>query len=181
MHCESYMVFKDSIWVICQGAAIKLSPKKHMAMQKSGGEALGIKMADKSTKAGTQQKVPIELKINLEVSDSSASYYSNYFEIAHTSNDFTIYGGRIPAKLTPQRLNTAKESGRLTIEADVEITFPATIMISLLRVLNTQKESFERNNSIKLVINNMIAGHVGKYEYNKYFTAKRNDDRYETK
>jgi hypothetical protein len=75
-----------------------------MAMQKSGGEALGIKMADKSTKAGTQQKVPIEQKINLEVSDSSASYYSNYFEIAHTSNDFTIYGGTYSGKIDPAKI-----------------------------------------------------------------------------
>jgi len=105
-------------------------------------------MADKSTKAGAQKPVPI--KIIVEATDSVASYYLNYFEVGQTPNDFTIYGGRIPAKLSPQRLNIAQDSGTLTIEADVEITFPATIMTGLIKALNIQKELFEQNNNIKL-------------------------------
>jgi len=101
------------------------------------GRYIAFQMAEVA-KAGVQNKVPV--KIILEATDSVASYYLNYLAVAQTPNDFTIYGGRIPAKLTQQRLNIAQESGTLTIDADVEITFPATIMTGLIGALNIQKE-----------------------------------------
>lgn len=81
-------------------------------------------MTNKSSKPGPQQNT---LVINLEATDSLASYYVNYMEVSQTPNDFTIYGARIPAKLTPEQLRLAQESGTITVEADLGITFPTTI------------------------------------------------------
>jgi hypothetical protein len=59
-----------------------------------------------------------------------------------------FYGARIPAKLTPEQLRLAQESGTITVEADLGITFPTTILQGLINALNIQKEMFEKRDNI---------------------------------
>jgi len=84
------------------------------------------------------------VKISLEASDSTATFYVNNAEVGHTPHDFTLACGKLRAKLSPSEYTAAKESGRLTVEATVQITFPPTLLPGLIRALTTQRELYEK-------------------------------------
>jgi hypothetical protein len=84
------------------------------------------------------------VKISLQASDATANFYVNNAEVGHTPHDFTLACAKLRSKLSPSEFAAATESGQLTVEALVQITFPPTLMPGLLKALTTQRDLYEK-------------------------------------
>ena len=87
----------------------------------------------------------VRLSISTQVGEETFTYYANFIEIASTAHDFGLLFARMPGKLPPEKLQEAvRGGGSLTLTCDVQIVIPATLIDSLIRALNTQKATHER-------------------------------------
>jgi hypothetical protein len=92
-----------------------------------------------STGPGTE----VQLTISTQVGEDTFTYYANYAEIASTPHEFAFLFARMPAKLSPEKLEEAR-AGTLTLTSDVQILIPATLIPGLIRALNTHKTVHEQ-------------------------------------
>lgn len=90
-------------------------------------------------------KVSLQPKIAVEEPPGLPVFYVNYMEAASGPNDIAITAVKIGPRFSPSRLAEIKESASLTVEADVQIIFPATILPGLIRALNTVRTAYEKN------------------------------------
>jgi hypothetical protein len=70
--------------------------------------------------------------------------YANFIEVVQTAHDFTITGAQLPVKLSQENIRIAREGKAVPIEADFQITFPASLLIGLIDALISQKEIHEK-------------------------------------
>jgi len=80
--------------------------------------------------------------VTTEIGEQTATYYANHAEIAALPHDFAMLFARIPAKLSPEKLEQAK-AGMVILPADVQIVIPATLIDGLIRALNVAKTIYE--------------------------------------
>ena len=83
------------------------------------------------------------MKIEVEPSASTPIHYMNYAEISHGAHDFVMSAVRVPAKFSSIRRSELANTGILNLEPEVQITFPPTLMPSLIEALQKQLEKFE--------------------------------------
>lgn len=86
----------------------------------------------------------------LEVSEGTPAVYSNFIEVTSTPWDFALVIGRVPPKGGPDKLAQMRETGLLTVPAEMTINLPATIIPGLIRALSIQRELFEKRTGIEL-------------------------------
>ena len=99
-------------------------------------------MARKTT---TQKAEVIAVKIHIEPTPATPMFYANYAEIAHSQHDFVLSAVRVPAKLGAARHADMVKTGVLTVEPEVQLTFPPTLVRPLIDALEKQLASFDRS------------------------------------
>lgn len=82
--------------------------------------------------------------VRLEPLENTSVYYVNYIEIANSPQDFSIICGRLPGKLSHDKMEQAKKLGALVIEPEVQLIIPTTLVPGLIRALTIQKEKYEK-------------------------------------
>lgn len=82
-------------------------------------------------------------KVVLHASDETPDYYINYAEMASSANEFSLYGVRVPTKLSDLALSTIREAGTIDLEPSVQLTMPITLIDGLINALQTQKGLYE--------------------------------------
>jgi hypothetical protein len=85
----------------------------------------------------------IQALTNLETWLDKAEQHAD-MEAANTANDFSLLCVRMPAKLSDERKSQILATKELHVEPDVVITFPTSLVPSLIRALTTQKENYEK-------------------------------------
>jgi hypothetical protein len=86
--------------------------------------------------------------IVMDTQDDMIGHYVNHIEVAHTKHEFTLTCGKLPAKLSPVRLQMAKESGEVHLEPMLQLVIPPTIMPGLISALTSQLEKYEQKNGL---------------------------------
>jgi hypothetical protein len=86
----------------------------------------------------------VAVKVVLDVSDDTPSYYVNVLEIAHSRHDFSLVAARVPAKTSVQKLELAKQTGEMRVEPERQLVVPPTVIPSLIRALTIQRASYEQ-------------------------------------
>jgi hypothetical protein len=105
------------------------------------------------------------IRVSIEPGDGTATFYINHAEIGSTLHDFTLLCAKIPAKLPHSEFSAAQATGALTLEAQVQIVFPPSFIVGLIRALTTQKEAFEKQHGVTLVEPLSGAKKVKRYEH----------------
>jgi hypothetical protein len=76
--------------------------------------------------------------------------YANFIEVVRTAHDLTLVGAQLPVKLSQEQIGAASAGQAVPIEADIQITFPVSILSGLIDALTSQKEAHERVNNLTL-------------------------------
>jgi hypothetical protein len=92
----------------------------------------------------------VQLRIMIDVPDGTPSYYSNWIEVSHTKWDFCLTAAKMPARQNQTKMDQIVETKTLTLDADVQIIIPPTLLPGLIRALTSQKKTFEREMNIEL-------------------------------
>ncbi len=88
--------------------------------------------------------------IRLEPSENVSTYYVNHIEVGNSVHDFSLICGRLPGKLNMEQLEEIKSTGTFTLEPDVMVVIPASLISGLIRALTTQKETYEKAYGVEL-------------------------------
>ena len=108
-------------------------------------------MAKRASRAVAEAPAPLkDLRVIVDPSVAAPVYYVNYVEIANSVHDFTLFGVKMPPKLSADTLATVQKTKELHVEPDVLITIPATIVPALIRALSTQKDTYEKLTGAKI-------------------------------
>jgi hypothetical protein len=100
--------------------------------------------AQKSKSASPQSGVMNIDSVRLEPIESAAVFYVNYIEVGNSPQDFSLWCGRMPSKLTPAKIEEIESIGALVIEPDVQLIIPTTLVPGLIKALITAKENYEK-------------------------------------
>ena len=100
----------------------------------------------KKRPAASRKKIPeakaVVAKVVLHPSEDTPQYYINYAEIATSQNEFSIYGIRVPTKLSTDEVEAIKKSGELHLEPEVQIIIPVTLIQGLIDALIQQRDLY---------------------------------------
>ena len=107
---------------------------------KSRKPAARKKRAPQKKRAAGEQE--LRARVVLHLSEDVPNYYVNYIEIASSQNDFSLYGVRVPTKMSTSEIEAARKSGEFHFHPDVEIVFPVTIIQGLIDALVKQRDLF---------------------------------------
>jgi len=88
--------------------------------------------------------------IRLEPIENAPVYYVNYVEIGNSPQDFSLLCARLPAKLTPAKIEEVKKERALIVEPDVQVVIPTALVPGLIRALTAQKESYEEMYGVEI-------------------------------
>lgn len=102
------------------------------------------KKAKKAATPVPKPRAAIALRIQVEPSPSTPDHYVNYAEIGHSQHDFVLTAARIPAKFPAAIQAEFIKSGALSVDAEVQLTFPPTLIRPLIQALELQLKSFEQ-------------------------------------
>jgi hypothetical protein len=92
----------------------------------------------------------VSAKPAIRTSEDTLTYYINHIEVGHSRHEFVLNCGRLPAIPTAEQIAAARETGALTVEADVRLIIPPTMMVGLLDALTKQREKYEKACGITL-------------------------------
>lgn len=109
-------------------------PRKPVARKKSAAQ-----------KKGAARDQSLRARVVLHPSEDLPNYYVNYIEIALSQNDFSLYGVRVPTKMSTSDVEAAKKSGEFHFHPDVEIVFPVTIIQGLIDALVKQRDLYVKS------------------------------------
>lgn len=84
------------------------------------------------------------MQVVFHAGPGTAVFYVNNLEVGHTPYDFSVSCGRIPAKLKEEEFAAAKVSGRLPLEASVQLVIPPNLLPGFIKALTVQKELYEK-------------------------------------
>jgi hypothetical protein len=102
-------------------------------------------MAKRTSRAVAEPPAPLkDLRIIVDATVAVPTYYVNYMEVANSVHDFTLFGVKMPPKLSADKLAAAQQTKELHVEPEVLITIPATMVLGLIRALTTQKDTYEK-------------------------------------
>lgn len=101
-------------------------------------------LAKRAATTSQPKQSPAVVKIGVDVSDDTPTYYANHIEISHGAHDFTLSASRLPTKLSPQKLELAKANGTLRIDAMVQVVVPTSLVKGLLDALQRQAAAYEK-------------------------------------
>lgn len=103
------------------------------------------KGARKGKKGAKRAKGPENANAAIVLVDleDAPQYYSNHLEISHNIHEFEMVFAKIPTKVSPDRQEIIKETGKIELEAMVRIIIPPTLMPDIIRVLTTQQEKYQ--------------------------------------
>lgn len=107
-------------------------------------------MARSAKAKGSAVQAIIQLRPSLEVSDDTPQYYVNHAEINSTVHEFVISAGRLPGRLTQAQIEMVRATSVLPTPADVQLLIPPTLIVGLIRALQTQKDVYEAQYGITL-------------------------------
>lgn len=92
----------------------------------------------------------VAVRIVVEVPDGTPSFYTNFIEVTHTKWDFSLIFAMLPPKPTMAKVAEMQATGVLSCPAEVTINFAPALMAGLIRALNMQKETYEKENGVEL-------------------------------
>lgn len=87
----------------------------------------------------------IRLRATIEPTDSSPVYFVNLMEVGHTAHDFTIFGIRVPAKLSRAQLEVVSKDEPLVLPAEFQVIIPPTLVPGLISALTSQLAEYEKS------------------------------------
>lgn len=87
----------------------------------------------------------IPIKFVTEVTESTAQYYSNYVQVAHTGYDFSLTFAKVPSPPTSEQLATVKAGNPIKIEPLMQIIIPVKLIQGIIDALTLQKTRYEKN------------------------------------
>lgn len=105
---------------------------------------MATKKATKKRSGKSAKPEVLGVKIVLEASEDTPSYYVNYVEIIHSQHEFGLYAAQMPTKLSTDSLEAARKSGEIHVEPTLQLVVPPTLIPGLIRALETQKQSYEK-------------------------------------
>jgi hypothetical protein len=101
-------------------------------------------MAKKKRKPGTgPQATVLPIKVAVEPTDDTPTYYANYAEVNLAAHEFALSFVRVPTKLGTGRTADVQESGSLELEPVVQVLFAPTLLPGLVRALTTMRAAYE--------------------------------------
>lgn len=94
------------------------------------------------------ERTPVNIR--LEPLDGVSTYYVNHVEVGSSPQDFSLICGRLPGKITEDQYDEMREFGFVSIEPEVQIIIPTTLIAGLIRALSTQKANYESTYGVEL-------------------------------
>lgn len=83
------------------------------------------------------------MKIRLDISADTPTYYVNHVEIGYGSHDFSFAVARLPSVFSPSQLATMKSTGEITVTPELVLVLPPTLIPRLITALSLQQQKFE--------------------------------------
>ena len=103
-------------------------------------------MADRcehSKKNGSPEEVTV--KVVFDMTDETPVSYVNYAEVGHSQYEFTITVVRVPTKLSPEAMASAKKTGEVRLEPQLQLLLPPRVIPGLIDALKKQLDSYEKS------------------------------------
>ena len=97
------------------------------------------------SRSGPAKPAGAAINIALAPSKDTPMFYANFFEVARTTHDLTIYGARIPAKLADAEIEIAKDSGKIQLEPEFQIVISPTLAAGLVTALQSQIDKWNKD------------------------------------
>jgi hypothetical protein len=97
----------------------------------------------KSTEKKQAGDVEMVASFAVDVTEDTPVFYVNYAGVTHSSHDFSVIFGRMPAKPTPSQLDHLAATGAIRTEALLQLLVAPTMIPGLIRALTIQKEAYE--------------------------------------
>lgn len=85
----------------------------------------------------------IALKIVVEASQDTPTYYVNHAEIAAGQHEIAIWFARLPTKPSRLEMEEAKVTGEIIVDPEFQILVPPTLIPGLISALEQTKERHE--------------------------------------
>jgi len=79
------------------------------------------------------------------ISDNVPWFYVNYVEVNQSQFETALTAVRMPPKFTPEQLAEAQDTGKIEIEATVQLVLPKSVIPSLIEALILQEEFNEKH------------------------------------
>jgi hypothetical protein len=102
-------------------------------------------MAKAATKKAAKPAQPAEvaLRIVVEASQDTPTYYVNHAEIALGFHELAIWFARLPTKPSRDELAEATQSGEIVVEPEFQILIPPTMLQGMIEALQLTKTRYE--------------------------------------
>jgi hypothetical protein len=92
----------------------------------------------------------VTMKVAVISRPETPTYYVNHAEIGFTPHEFTVMVARIPPKLAPEAIEVVTKQGTLTLDAELQLVIPPTLVPGLIRALTISKEQYEKVTGIAI-------------------------------
>ena len=89
------------------------------------------------------QAVEIALRVVVEATIDTPTYYANHAEIAVNQHELALWFARLPTKPSRLELEEARETGELVVDPEFQILVPPTLLDGLIEALVASKEKYE--------------------------------------
>jgi len=90
-----------------------------------------------------EQGRPLAVRVVVDPTDDTPSYYVNYAEAAMAVHELALSFLRVPTKMGVARSEEIKTSGLIRMEPAVQVVFAPTLLPGLIRALTTIKGKYE--------------------------------------
>lgn len=91
-----------------------------------------------------QSSKQVVIKPVIEAGDDLGFSYANHAEVGHSPHEFFILFTRLPGKVPSGRLESAKATGELHIDAQVQVLIPPSLVGGLIKALTDQRDKYEK-------------------------------------
>jgi hypothetical protein len=85
----------------------------------------------------------VNLKVVVEASLDTPTYYVNHAEIAVSQHEFAILFARLPTKPSRAEIVEATSSGELVVDPEFQILIPPTLLQGLIDALEKSRDQYD--------------------------------------
>lgn len=94
-------------------------------------------------KSESPAKPELVLRIVVEATQDTPTYYVNHAEIALGAHELAIWFARLPTKPSRDETEAARASGEIVVEPEFQILVPPTLLPGLIVALQQTQDNYE--------------------------------------
>lgn len=93
--------------------------------------------------APVAEKTELAVRIVVEASQDTPTYYVNHAEIALGQHELALWFARLPTKPSRAETEEVRRSGEIVVDPEFQILIPPTLLPGLIEALGTTLSTYE--------------------------------------